>query len=224
MKKKSHPIIEAMKPVAEALGKMLGPNCEVAIHDLTHPQHSIVFIINGQVTGRKEGDPLGNLFSEFLQLTQLNQDMLINYADVEQGKKLKCTKVLIRDELGKVIGCLCINMQIHEYLDALSTLQKICKTIPIEEFKGEQMEEEPTENIFTMVKDIINNAIDDVASTKEKIPRDEKIAIVKFLDEKGVFRVKGAIDWVAKKLNVSRFSIYSYLDQSRSEEPDMDLD
>ncbi|MBP2076032.1 putative transcriptional regulator YheO [Oceanobacillus polygoni] len=47
----------------------------------------------------------------------------------------------------------------------------------------------------------------------ERLKRKEKIQIVKFMDEKGIFLIKGAIDKVAEKLNTSRVTIYSYLDK-----------
>lgn len=212
---KIHPILKSMIPIADALGKMMGSNCEVAIHDLTHPQHSIIHIVNGHVTGRKKGDTLGKVFNEFLQITQLNQDMIVNYSDYDNGTNQKCTKILIKDENNRVIGCFCINIIIDEYLQAMDTLKKICETIPIEHFKGEQPEEN-NEDVFSMVKELIKNTINEVAQSKGKMTREEKIEIVKFLDEKGVFKVKGAVEWVANNLSISRFTVYSYLDQIRS--------
>ncbi len=42
--------------------------------------------------------------------------------------------------------------------------------------------------------------------------------MVKFLDEKGIFRVKGTIEMVADVLKVSKFTIYSYLDHIKSDD------
>ena len=46
--------------------------------------------------------------------------------------------------------------------------------------------------------------------------KEDKLVIVRRLDEKGVFLVKGAIDYVANILGVSRYTIYNYLDEVRS--------
>ena len=39
--------------------------------------------------------------------------------------------------------------------------------------------------------------------------------IVSYLDEKGVFLIRGSVDWVASKLGVSKYTIYSYLEAAR---------
>jgi predicted transcriptional regulator YheO len=211
-----HPILKSMIPLADAIAKMVGPNCEVAIHDLTHPQHSIFHIVNVHLSGRKEGDTLGGVFKEFIQIAQLNQDMIVNYYDFENGITSKCTKVLIKDEGGKAIGCFCINIVIDSYMMALTVLQQICETTPIEVFKGESVDVNENNDISQVVKDLISNTYTEAKKSQGKLTRAEKIEIVSFLDEKGIFRVKGSVEWVAKTLKVSRFTVYNYLDQIRS--------
>ena len=46
------------KQIAEGVAAQFGNNCEVVIHDVAakHPDHSIVIIENGHVSGRKVGD------------------------------------------------------------------------------------------------------------------------------------------------------------------------
>lgn len=41
--------------------------------------------------------------------------------------------------------------------------------------------------------------------------KEDKIEIIKYLDQRGAFMIKGAVDQVADKLNVSRYTIYNYL-------------
>jgi predicted transcriptional regulator YheO len=48
--------------------------------------------------------------------------------------------------------------------------------------------------------------------------RAKKLEIVSFMDEKGFFLIKGAIDNVAESLQVSKVTVYSYLDQIRNKE------
>ena len=44
--------------LANGFAKQFGPDCEIIIHDLKTQdiEHSIVYIINGNITGRKIGD------------------------------------------------------------------------------------------------------------------------------------------------------------------------
>ena len=45
--------------------------------------------------------------------------------------------------------------------------------------------------------------------------RKKAVEIVKFMDEKGNFLVKGAIDQVAARMGVSKVTVYSYLDEAK---------
>jgi predicted transcriptional regulator YheO len=210
--------------VADGIARMLGPDCEVAIHDLTHPRHSIMYIVNGHVTNRQVGDELGQLFGQFLQLTEANQDVLANYADVEMGRQLRCTKVLVRDEKGTAIGCFCINLVIDGYIAAAEALQQLCETIPLGTMDGscaregaEEAEDGgPDEHIRSMVRDIIENTIRDVVAPGRRVSRPQRLEIVRFLEERGVFLVKGSVNWTAAKLEVSRFTVYGDLEQVRA--------
>ena len=50
--------LTVLKQIAQDLASEFGPDCEVVIHDLKtkDPEHSIVYIVNGHVTGRSIGD------------------------------------------------------------------------------------------------------------------------------------------------------------------------
>ena len=48
--------LQMLLPVVRGLAEMLGPDCEVVLHDLAQMPHSIVAIENGHVTGRRPGD------------------------------------------------------------------------------------------------------------------------------------------------------------------------
>ena len=48
------------------LGKILGPDYEVALHELLDDSNEIIAIANGELTGRHLGSPLSNKMLEFL--------------------------------------------------------------------------------------------------------------------------------------------------------------
>ena len=49
----------------------------------------------------------------------------------------------------------------------------------------------------------------------EEMTRAEKRQLVRFLDERGAFALRKAVEQVADSLGVSRFTVYNYLDSSR---------
>ncbi|HPE37244.1 MAG TPA: PAS domain-containing protein, partial [Spirochaetales bacterium] len=48
-----HPLLKAFLPLVKGLSIALGPDCEVVLHDVSDPAHSIVAIENGSISGRK---------------------------------------------------------------------------------------------------------------------------------------------------------------------------
>ena len=45
--------------------------------------------------------------------------------------------------------------------------------------------------------------------------KEDKLALVGSLEEKGIFDVKGAVEYVAERLGVTNFTIYNYLKEIR---------
>ena len=49
-----HVLLKSLIPIAETIGKTFGNRCEVVLHDLTIPEKSVVYTVNGDVTGRRD--------------------------------------------------------------------------------------------------------------------------------------------------------------------------
>lgn len=57
--------LTVLEQIAQDIAAEFGNDCEVVIHDLKtkEPEHSIIYIVNGHVTGRNVGDgPIGRSF------------------------------------------------------------------------------------------------------------------------------------------------------------------
>ena len=94
-----------LKQIAAALAAQFGPNCEVVIHDLISkdPEKSIVFIVNGHVTGRRVGDGPSTVVMEQIMHAQENpRDHLGYLTRTPDGKILKSSTIYIRDTRGRV--------------------------------------------------------------------------------------------------------------------------
>ena len=50
--------LTVLEQIAQDIAAEFGNDCEVVIHDLKtkEPEHSIIYIVNGHVTGRNVGD------------------------------------------------------------------------------------------------------------------------------------------------------------------------
>jgi len=52
MSQKCYPLLEPMIPVVKLLGKMLGKDYEILLHDVSQEEPFIVVLVNDEVTGR----------------------------------------------------------------------------------------------------------------------------------------------------------------------------
>ena len=52
--------------LVEFLGHILGPDYEIALHELKDDSNQIIAIANGELTGRHLGSPLSNKMLEYL--------------------------------------------------------------------------------------------------------------------------------------------------------------
>ncbi|BAQ09978.1 yheo domain protein [Bacillus sp. OxB-1] len=205
-----HPLLKSYIPVAEGIAKTFGDFCEVVLHDFTDVSSSIVAIFNGSVTSRGIGSPVTNLGLEILRKGEDGENMLINYANtLINQKKVKSSSILIRDPENEVIGCICINLDLT-YLDmSKKVLEGVMSTISEKEKK-----EEFSPSINDLEDQIINEAISKVGKPIPLMQKEDREIFISYLDEKGLFLIKGAVQKVANMMNISKFTLYNYIDKS----------
>jgi len=214
MQKKIHPIIRSYIPIVEGLAKTFGKNCEVVLHDFSNMQSSIVAIENGHVTGRSIGSPMTEVGLKAAKTGRTNEDM-INYESMSlDGRTLKSSTMFIRDENDEVIGCLCINFDISELTVAKKVIDEFLDTDSTHE---EKIINDGTNKVNDVLIDIVYQTLEEAGKPVSYMTKEEKVEIVKKLDNQGAFLIKGAIDYVAKALCVSRYTVYNYLDEIRAE-------
>ena len=208
-----NPILENYVAVANMIADTFGDHCEVILHDFSIPQNSVVYTRNNVVTNRQVGQSFTEYFvKEVLLSRKFRDDVSANYImKGVQGQTIKSSTVLIRDDGGKVIGSLCVNLDITYMKDLMD---QFISMMGIEE-PTEETEEEVAvlPNIQEIVDDIIEHTIGD--QNMEELSRDQKIDLVRFMDDKGLFLIKGAADKVAERMNISKVTVYSYLDEIR---------
>jgi len=203
---------EFLKPIASGIAETFGDNlCEIVIHDLAHPDSSIV-CIEGNVTGRKVGGPLTDLGLANLQFGDAQEDILNYLTQTQNSKVLKSSSIMLRDENGHVFGTLCINIDMSKFI-ALENLIRELIAFDLQI----QVQETFSDDISEVLQTLIEDASNTVGRSVEEMNKQDKVRFVAFLDEKGAFNVKKAVPFVAKYLGVSRFTIYNYLKEVRGD-------
>lgn len=111
----------------EGLQKFLGDNCEIIVHDYRKGyDHTIVYAFNSQLSGRDVGgSPRGGM------ITQLGNDIeplrhsIISLDTSQKDRLFKSCTTLIEDEHHKIIGSVCLNMDVRNLYLAQSALQSL---------------------------------------------------------------------------------------------------
>ncbi len=212
--KQMHHTLGTLKKIVEGLGKTLGRNCEIVLHDISNPDSSIIAIANGHVTGRNIGSPATDFLLDLAAAPNEN-DMVINYfTKASNGKQLKSSTFLVRDEKGEVIGAFCINIDISQLLGVKDFVDDL---LCIDETENNAMENFPN-NTTEFLQMMIDKSLSIVNKPVEFQTKEDKLKIVAYLNKCRVFKIKGAVDFVAKTLKVSRYTIYNYLDEITADE------
>lgn len=73
---------------------------------------------------------------------------------------------------------------------------------------------EGTPHLGNTTEGLIEAAERSLGKQVEDMTRSERQEVVRFLDERGVFMLRKAVETVADRLGVTRFTIYNYLDKA----------
>lgn len=111
-----NPLLQQYMKLTEFLGLTLGPDYEVALHDLTNKDRSIIAIANNYISGREIGAPLTNMALGILRdRSYETNDYCLQYHGISvNGKDLRSNTFFIKQD-GRLIGMLCINFDDSRY-------------------------------------------------------------------------------------------------------------
>ena len=217
-------VFQSIIQLLPGLSQMLGPHQEVILHDLRHPDSSIIGIC-GSVTGRTIGSPITNYVLQTLKTFGNSAPDRINYrTETKDGKILRSSTLFIRDEQGVIIGCLCFNCDISPYLEVMERFQALTSfnMVPPQE-ENDTVEEHFAMDVSDMMKNIVKKALEKRDVSTMGLSKAEKMQIVLELEESGVFNIRGAVEHVASSLHVSVPTIYNYLKRIRESNKNLAL-
>lgn len=203
--------LEELRHIARGIAAQFGSGCEVVIHDLSrHPDHTIVAIENGHVSGRKVGDGASSVVLERMEhQEQEAQDHLCYLTRTPDGRILKSSTIYIRNSRGKVAAILAINFDISALMMAADAVKEF---ISVEE--PQPAEPEKIININDVLDELIQQSVALVGKPAALMTKDEKVRAIRFLSENGAFLVTRSGDKIAKYFGISKYTLYSYLDKS----------
>lgn len=213
--------IEQYIPMVNFIAQIVGENCEVVLHNVTNPDHSIVAIVNNHISGRKVNGSLTDLAIEIIKKKLYkDRNYIDNYKAVTKNNKiLRSASYFIKDDNGELIGMICVNVDVtdmvkaRDVLDAMIMIDKDQNKVQPVEQNGLSLFENLDENIDEVILSLITSVLSEYEVVPERMSADEKMEVVKKLNDKGVFLFKGGVSEVAKYLKASETTIYRYLNK-----------
>ncbi len=206
--------MRALLPIVQGLAEMFGADCEVVLHDVGLLPHSIVAIENGALTGRTVGDVPTDRMLRNLRNPDETQDVRV-YVTSHDGKILKSLAVTLRDADGEPYGLLGLNFDISEIVQAQRALANITAVGRLGDGASPETDEIFAGDIRDVVSGMVTKILGEMGRTPGAMTREEKMEVVKRLEERGAFLVKRSAEQVAEALDLSRYTIFSYLKEIR---------
>jgi len=188
-------VLAALVPTVNSLAAALGPGTEVVLHDLGALPNSIVAIA-GDLTGRDVGGPMTDLLLGLVR-RGTTQDLTNYETYAPDGRVIRSSTVFLRDADGVAVGCLCVNSD----QAVVGRAERV-----VEAFPGD---------VDTLQRLLVERAVADVDVPVALMKKVHKAAVVRVLDDAGYFLIKDSVDHLAGALDVTRYTIYNYLNEVR---------
>lgn len=187
--------------IAEAISLLLYPHAEVVLHDL---KTGCIAAIYHNLSKRKVGDE--SLLEELSNHHELPDVFPVYLKTNWDGRKMKSISATIRDQKGRAVGLLCINLdltkwnEMHLFLE--SWLNHATHQQPVVLFKDDWREK---------INAYVSDYLDKAGTSLRLLNKETKKALVIALHQEGAFQAKHAASYVADVLDLSRATVYNYL-------------
>lgn len=207
--------IEFCAKLARGIARQFGPNCEVVVHDLgsEEPEHSIVAIENGHISGRQVGDGPSHVVWEALKADPSKLDDRLAYLTrTEDGKILKSSTVFLRDDEGRISGIFAINYDITLMKAMEEQMQLFTAT--------DEQAEEPvaiTHSVNDLLEELIKQSAKLVGKPVPLMNKEDKVKAIRFLNDNGAFLITKSGQRVCNFFGISKYTLYSYIDEAKGE-------
>ena len=204
-------ILNSYRAVVEGVSALIGNHCEIVLHSLEDLEHSAICIANGHNTNRQEGSPLTDLALKSLHNMKTDSVSKPYFTRIKNGGLMKSVTIAIRNKNQRIIGLLCININLDVPLSQF--IQALMPSNPM----GETSSVNFASSVEELVSQTVEHTIEEVNADRLVANNNKNRQIVVSLYEKGIFDIKDAINLVADRLDISRHTVYLYIRQIKQD-------
>jgi len=197
--------LEPHVPVCEAIVALFHPFAEVAVHDIRRDR--IVAIWN-PISKRKVGDR--SLIDELPHRPE-EARVIGPYPKVlADGRAITSVSVVLYNAKGARRGLLCIDFDRSPFDGTIELLSRFAA--PAQERPPELPDRDWREQIDLLVDAECRAR----QLRRDRLTREQRLALVRLIDERGLFATRNAAAHAARALGASRSTVYALLKEART--------
>ena len=200
---------EFLDRTARGIAETFGSSCETLVHDMSIPTHPILSIYNSHVSGRSVGstqDVSG--IARNLDEEALVSDLVNMFASTPDGRQIKSSTFhLIGEDYNLALG---INFDYSSLVFANKVLVDLMSAqadLKAVLYQGDSRQ----------LAEIFDECLAAVGKPIHALTKTDRMKVVALLEQEDAFSFRKAVPYVAKRLQVSRYTVYKYIGELAGE-------
>lgn len=176
-------------PMVDFLEQILGKNSEIVLHDFSDPDHAIVDIRNGIVSGRKIGGPATDLALKIMHDPKYRDLPFITGYEGRGagGKTLESATFFIRED-DEIVGMLCVNTDLSTVRSINAMAQQLMACFDAAPTRTEPAPIE-VESLSESTQELIDRSIAELLSARgldvASLGQNDRVDVIRHLNGNG---------------------------------------
>mgnify|MGYP000025120607 CR=1 FL=1 len=196
---------EFLDRTARGIAEMFGSTCETLVHDMGVPTHPILSIYNGHISGRTVGSTMDILgTNRELDQEASTTDQVNLYATTPAGAQIKSSTFhLIGEDYNLALG---INFDYTSLVYANRILVDLMSA-------EADLKSALWQGGDSALADLFDKCLAALGKPADALGKADRLKLVAMLEQKNAFSYRKSVPFVARRLGVSRYTVYKYLDE-----------
>ena len=202
---------EFLDRTARGIAEMFGASCETLVHDMGVPNHPILSIYNGHVSGREVGSTM-DIMGIGLELDEqaATTDQVNLAAATPDGRQTKASTFhMIGEDYNLALG---INFD----YTSLVLANRILVDLMSAQSDLRSALWQPGDS--RQLADLFDQCVASLGKPVEAMTKADRLRVVALLMQRSAFSYRKSVPYVAGRLGVSRYTVYKYLEEAAGEE------
>jgi predicted transcriptional regulator YheO len=203
---------EFLDRAARGIAEMFGSTCETLVHDMGSLSHPILSIYNGHISGRTVGSTMDILGTDrALDPDAAVTDQINLHAATPSGQQIKSSTIhLIGEDYNLALG---INFDYTSLVFANRILVDLMSA-------DSDLQSALWQGSEATLAELFNECLSAVGKPVGALSKTDRMKVVAMLEQKNAFSYRKSVPFVAKHLQVSRYTVYKYLGELAEEQAD----